>query len=203
MNYPYSIKNLINHFSQLPTVGPKTAERYVFYLLKKSAEELKKFSLALSELKEKTTICQNCFAISESSPCSICSDEKRNKSIICVVADTRDMLTIEATRQYNGLYHILGGVIDTINNIAPEQLNTKKLLNRVKQNNPPTGRLQEIILALNPDLEGETTSMYLTKLLKQYNIKITRLAKGLPTGADLEYADEMTLTNALKYRNEL
>jgi len=208
MKYPLSIQNLINHFSCLPTVGPKTAERYVFYLLKKNSEDLKRFSLALSELKEKTTICKNCFAISESNPCNICSDERRNKSVICVVADTRDMISIESTEKYNGLYHILGGVINVINNITPENLNINQLLNRIKNNN-----IEEIILALNPDLEGETTSMYLTKLLsaqggsalggKFKNIKITRLAKGLPTGANLEYADEMTLANALKYRNEL
>lgn len=198
MKYPLSIQKLIDHFSCLPTVGPKTAERYVFYLLKKNPEELQKFALALSELKEKTTVCKNCLAISESDPCNICSSEKRNKSVICVVADTRDMISIEATEQYNGLYHILGGVIDTINNIKPENLNINNLINKIKNNN-----ISEIILALNPNLEGETTSMYLTKLLKPHNIKITRLAKGLPTGSNLEYADEMTLANALKYRNEL
>ncbi|MCK4553708.1 recombination protein RecR [Candidatus Parcubacteria bacterium] len=193
--FPSSIQNLINHFSQLPTVGPKTAERYVFYLLKQSPEELQKFAQTIAELKEKTTVCQTCFAIAEANPCLICSDQKRNQAIICVVADTRDMLTIEATKQYNGLYHILGGTINAIESIKPEQLNIKQLIVRVKQNG-----IKEIILALNPDLEGETTAMYLAKLLKSLNIKITRLAKGLPMGADLEYADEITLTNALKYR---
>ena len=193
--FPSSIQNLINHFSQLPTVGPKTAERYVFYLLKQSPEELQKFAQTIAELKEKTTVCQTCFAIAEANPCLICSDQKRNQAIICVVADTRDMLTIEATKQYNGLYHILGGTINAIESIKPEQLNIKQLIVRVKQHG-----IKEIILALNPDLEGETTAMYLAKLLKSLNIKITRLAKGLPMGADLEYADEITLTNALKYR---
>lgn len=195
MKFPQSIQNLINHFSQLPTVGPKTAERYVFYLLKQNPEELQKFAQTIAELKEKTTVCQICFAIAEANPCLICADQKRNQSIICVVADTRDMLTIEATKQYNGVYHILGGTINAIENIKPEQLNIKQLINRVKQNG-----IKEIILALNPDLEGETTAMYLAKLLKPYKIKITRIAKGLPMGADLEYADEITLANALKYR---
>jgi len=193
MKYPLSIQNLINHFSTLPTVGPKTAERYVFYLLKQSPEELQKFAQSLAELKEKTTVCRTCLSIAESNPCLICSDKKRNQSIICVVADTRDMLTIEATKQYNGIYHILGGAINVVEGIKPEQLNIKQLINRVKG-------VKEIILAFNPDLEGETTSLYLAKLLKPYKIKVTRLAKGLPMGADLEYADEITLTNALKYR---
>ncbi|MEA3464170.1 MAG: recombination mediator RecR [Patescibacteria group bacterium] len=195
MKYPASIQNLINHFSQLPTVGPKTAERYVFYLLKQNPEQLQKFAQSIAELKEKTTICQSCFAIAEANPCLICSDQERDKTIICAIADTRDMLTIEATKQYNGIYHILGGTINTIEGIKPEQLNIKQLINRIKQNN-----VKEIILALNPDLEGETTSLYLAKLLKPYKIKITRIAKGLPMGADLEYADEITLANALKYR---
>mgnify|MGYP001558376817 FL=1 len=198
MRYPASIQNLIDYFSKLPTVGPKTAERYVFYLLSQPAEWLQQFAQAIAEVKEKTTVCQTCLAIAESNPCPICSDLKRNHALICLVADTRDMLAIEATKQYNGVYHILGGVINTIEGIKPEQLNIKALLNHLKQNG-----VQEIILAFNPDLEGETTSMYMAKLLKPHKIKITRLAKGLPMGADLEYADEITLTNALKYRNEM
>ncbi|MFH1583144.1 MAG: recombination mediator RecR [Candidatus Falkowbacteria bacterium] len=198
MLYPASIQNLIDHFCKLPTVGPKTAERYVFYLLNQHPEWLQEFAQAIAEVKEKTTVCQTCLAIAESNPCQTCSDVKRNRSIICLVADTRDMLAIESTKQYNGVYHILGGVINTIEGIKPDQLNIKALLNHLKQNS-----IKEIILAFNPDLEGETTAMYIVKLLKPYKIKITRLAKGLPMGADLEYADEITLSNALKYRNEM
>lgn len=198
MKFPSSIQNLVDHFSRLPTVGPKTAERYVFYLLKQEPEELQKLAQAIAELKEKITICQTCLAVSESNPCSICSDNKRDKNLLCVVANTRDMLMIEATGQYNGLYHVLGGTINTIEGVKPEQLNISQLTERVSQN-----KIREIILALNPTLEGETTAMYLVKLLRTQKIKITRLARGLPMGADLEYADEMTLTNALKYRNEL
>ena len=199
MRYPSSIQNLIDHFSKLPTVGPKTAERYVFYLLKQHPESLQAFAQALAELKEKTTVCQTCLAIAEKSPCPICSDAKRNKSLVCLVADTRDMLAVESSRQYNGLYFILGGVINAIEGVKPEQLNIKQMLARLKT--APV--VKEIILALNPDLEGETTAMYMAKLLKPYKIKITRLAKGLPMGADLEYADEITLSNALKYRSEM
>lgn len=198
MKYPSSIQNLINLFSSFPSVGPKTAERYVFYLLKQDPENLQKLAQAIAELKEKIRVCKTCFAISEADPCSICAGKNRDAGLICVVSNTRDMLTIEATKQYNGLYHILGGVLNAIEGIKPEQLNIKPLLNRIKKNN-----IKEIILALNPNLEGETTAMYLVKLLKPLKIKITRLAKGLPMGADLEYADEITLTNALKFRNEL
>jgi len=179
-------------------VGPKTAERYVFYLLKAHPEWLQGFAQAIAELKEKTTVCQTCLSLAETNPCSICSDQKRNRSIICLVADTRDLLVIESTKQYNGVYHVLGGVINTIEDIKPESLNIKQFLKRLE-----SPLVKEVILALNPDLEGETTSMYIVKLLKPKKIKITRLAKGLPMGADIEYADEITIGNALKYRNEM
>jgi recombination protein RecR len=198
MKYPASIQNLISYFSKLPTVGPKTAERYVFYLLKAHPEWLQGFAQAIAELKEKTTVCQTCLSLAETNPCSICSDQKRNRSIICLVADTRDLLVIESTKQYNGVYHVLGGVINTIEDIKPESLNIKQFLKRLE-----SPLVKEVILALNPDLEGETTSMYIVKLLKPKKIKITRLAKGLPMGADIEYADEITIGNALKYRNEM
>ncbi|OGF24006.1 recombination protein RecR [Candidatus Falkowbacteria bacterium RIFCSPLOWO2_12_FULL_45_13] len=198
MRYLASIQNLIDHFTKLPAVGPKTAERYVFYLLKAHPESLQQFAQAIAELKEKTAVCRTCLSLAETNPCSICSDPKRNRSCLCLVADTRDLLAIESTKQYHGLYYCLGGVINAIEGIKPENLNLKELLSRLK---PPL--VKEIILAFNPDLEGETTSLYLNKLLKPYKIKITRLAKGLPMGADLEYADEITLSNALKYRNEM
>lgn len=197
MRYPPAIQNLIDHFRELPTVGPKTAERYVFYLINQSPELLQRFAQAMAEVKEKISVCQTCFSIAESNPCKICSDPKRDSSVICLVADTRGMLAVEATKQYQGVYHILGGVINIIEGIKPEQLNVNSLLSRLKKNSA-----KEIILAFNPDIEGETTAIYMVKLLKLSGIKITRLAKGLPMGADLEYADEITLSNALKYRNE-
>ncbi len=198
MRFPPAIQKLVEMFSQFPTVGPKTAERYVFYLLKQPAENLQKLAQSIAELKEKTTICSECLAISESNPCLICADKKRDQNIISIVANTQDMLMIEATKQYNGLYFILGGLIDTINDIKPKQLNVEKLITKIKNND-----IKEIILALSPTVEGETTAMYIAKLFKDKNIKITRLARGLSNGASLEYADEMTLANALKYRNEL
>lgn len=200
MKFPSPIQNLINYFTTLPTVGPKTAERYVFYLLKKSPDELQRFAAALAGLKNGIFVCKNCFAIAASDPCPICADAKRSNSTICVVSDFRDMIALESTGQFSGKYHILGGTINAIEGIKPEQLNIAQLAGRVSRE-----KTMEIILALNPDLEGETTSMYLAKLLKSKykNIKITRLAKGLPMGADLEYADEITLANALKYRNTL
>jgi len=200
VKYPSSIQNLINILSTLPTVGQKTAERYVFYLLKKDKEELARFAEAIIKLKEKITLCKTCLAISESDPCAICADAKRDKKIICLVAGYRDMVSIEKINQYNGLYYIIGGTINVIEDTKPDPARIEKLLQRIKNE-----EIKEIILVLNPDLEGETTSMYITKAIKTAGskIKITRLAKGLPMGADLEYADEITLSNALKYRNEI
>jgi len=198
MRFPASIQKLIDEFAKLPTVGPKTAERYVFYLLKQNPENLQALAQAIAELKEKTTTCESCFALAESNPCKICTDPKRVRNQLCVVADTRDYLTIEATNSYQGRYFILGGELNQIEGVGPEQLNIKQLIEKLKDKS-----IKETILALDPTIEGETTVLYLTKLLKPLGLKITRLAKGLPMGADLEYVDELTLSNALKYRNEL
>jgi len=198
MKYPKSIQHLIDKFTKLPTVGPKTAERYVFYLLRQPGENIQKLAQAIAELKEKITICQTCFAVMETNPCHICKDDKRNNSTICVVANTRDLLAIEQAKEFTGIYHVLGGLINAIDDVKPEHLKIKQLISKIKQ-----AKTKEIILALNPNMEGETTALFLTKLIKPLNIKITRIAQGLPTGAYLEYADESTLANALKYRNEL
>lgn len=198
MKIPESIQNLINDFSKLPGVGQKTAERYVFYLLTRPRQELDNFAKSLQLLKTTTKICSNCFNVAENDPCIICSDPKRDKTIVCVVADTRDLLAIEYTHEYNGIYHVLGGILKPLENIKPENLKIKELIERIKNDS-----IKEIILAFNPDMEGETTAMYIKKQLQPSQIKITRLARGLPMGADLEYADEITLTNALKERKEL
>ncbi len=197
MRYPKAIENLIERLSGLPSVGPKTAERYAFYLLRQSDEKLNGLALALKELKTKTTLCSSCQAITENNPCSICADGERLKDVLCIVENTQDLLSIEATKQYNGKYLVLGGLINTINEVRPDDLNIEKLVKKIKAEN-----IKEIILALNFNLEGETTSLYLNKLLRDH-VKITRLAKGLPAGSDLEYADETTLASALKYRNEI
>lgn len=197
MKYPRALQNLMDKLAELPSVGPKTAERYVFYLLKQNQEKLKDLALAINELKEKTTVCHVCQAIAENNPCSICADQQRRPKILCVVENIQDLAAIEATKQYDGRYFVLGGLINTIRQIQPDDLNIKALLKRIQ-----TEDIQELILALNFTLEGETTALYLTKILKD-RLKISRLAKGLPAGSDLEYADALTLGSALKNRQEL
>ena len=198
MEYPRHIQRLIEHFSQLPTVGPKTAERYVFYLLKQPSEKLQNFSDDLKNLRKGLKICKKCFTISESDPCPICSDSSRDKNLICIVSNTQDLISIENIGRFKGVYHVLGGYIDTVENMGPEKLTIKHLIKKVEENPP-----KEIVLALNPTFEGETTSKYIAQVLKKYNIKITRLARGLPTGSGLEYADAMTILNAFENRNEM
>jgi len=194
MDLPSSIKSLIESFSLLPTVGRKTAERFVFYLLQQDQQTLDKFSAAVKNVKLGITKCAICGCVSEQSPCPICADNKRDQTKICVVGTTRDLIMIENTGAFNGRYQVLGGVIDAIKSVTPEQLNIKALQQRL------TGGAQEIILAFNPTFEGEATALYLTNLLKNNKVKITRLARGLPTGAELQYADELTIKNALKNR---
>jgi recombination protein RecR len=195
MKYPAAIQNLINELSGLPSVGPKTAERYVFHLLKQSGEKLKTLATAINELKSKTTVCQTCFALSENNPCPICADQNRQTDLLCVVENTQDLSALEATGQYHGRYFVLDGLLNTINEVRPEDLNIDKLLKKIR-----TDKIKEIILALNFTLEGETTALYLNKILKNH-LQVTRLAKGLPAGSDLEYADELTLASALKNRH--
>jgi len=201
MNYfPPAIQNLIDEFNKLPGIGPKTSERFVFYLLKQSEEEIKKFAKAIENLKKKITICSQCYNFSEKDPCPICTDPRRDKSLLCVVAYPQDLQAIEKTNEYKGLYHILGGILNPIEGIGPKELKIQELLKRVKK---PNSKIQEIILGLNPDLEGEATAIYLAKLLRPLKIKVARLARGLPMGSDLQYADEVTLSNALEGRKEI
>ncbi len=197
MRYPEAIQNLIEKLSDLPSVGPKTAERYVFYLLRQNPEKLKNLALAISELLDKIKTCPSCLMISATIPCSICADDTRQADSLCIVENTQNILSLEATKQYNGHYFVLGGLIDTINGVGPADLNIDKLVRKIKNEN-----IKELIIALNFTLEGETTALYLTKILGE-KIKISRLAKGLPAGSNLEYADELTLGSALKYRNKL
>ncbi|PIP17716.1 MAG: recombination protein RecR [Parcubacteria group bacterium CG23_combo_of_CG06-09_8_20_14_all_35_9] len=201
MNYfPPAIQNLIDEFNKLPGIGPKTSERFVFYLLKQSEEEIEKFAKAIENLKKKITICSQCYNFSEKDPCPICTDPRRDKSLLCVVAYPQDLQAIEKTNEYKGLYHILGGILNPIEGIGPKELKIQELLKRVKK---PNSKIQEIILGLNPDLEGEATAIYLAKLLRPLKIKVARLARGLPMGSDLQYADEVTLSNALEGRKEM
>jgi recombination protein RecR len=198
MQYPKTITKLIEYFQKLPSVGPKTAERYVFYLLKKSPQELADFSYHLSQLKTNTKTCNYCQAVSENNPCEICSNKHRDRSLLCIMANTQEMISLENTHKYSGLYFILNNLINAIENQGPENLNTKKFIERVKKE-----KIQEVILALSPTLEGESTLMYLSKILKEEGVKVSRLARGLPLGSSLEYTDEVTLSQSLKYRNIL
>jgi recombination protein RecR len=197
MKYPQALASLIEQLSQLPSVGPKTAERYAFYLLRQSENDLNKLSQSINDLKKGVKVCQTCLAISESNPCSICSSSERDKTAICIVENIQDLIAIEDTRQYNGTYFVLGRLISMIDKIGPESLNLNRLENVVDKN-----QVKELILALNFTVEGETTALYLHKIFKN-KIKISRLATGLPSGSDLEYQDQSTIKNSLKYRNTL
>jgi recombination protein RecR len=198
MPQPKSLQNLIQEFSKLPGVGPRTATRYAFYLLRKSESETKLLAEAISELKKGTKICKNCFNVSEEDLCEFCSNLKRDRSIICIVEEAINIPVIENTKKFNGLYHVLGGTIKPHEGTGPEKLNIEQLIERIKKSD-----VKEIIIATNPNIEGETTAMYLLKHLKDFNLTITRLARGLSTGSDLEYADEMTVSNALEERKKI
>jgi len=195
--YIKSVDNLINEFRKLPGIGPKSARRIVFFLLKLPMKEVVRFSNALVEMKEKVKFCNICFNLSEDEVCSICRDEGRDKKKICIVEEASDVAVIEGTGEYRGLYHILGGLLSPIENIGPDEIRIPKLIERVKSK-----KIEEVIIALDPTVEGESTAMYLKKILNSMGIKVTRLASGLPVGGDLEYADEVTIGRALRDRRE-
>jgi recombination protein RecR len=199
IGYPKSIENLIKQFSSLPSVGRKTAERYVFHLLKQKPDQIKLFAKYLHDLPGNFKTCQKCLSLSEENPCSICSDKNRNDKIICIISNLQDLLAIENTKKYNGKYFILGGLINPVENIGPDKLNIKLLAKEINSKLKILPEI-EIILALSPTMEGETTSLYLQKILKNPKIKLSKLAQGLSTGMSLEYVDENTLANALKFR---
>nr|ADN13701.1 recombination protein RecR [Gloeothece verrucosa PCC 7822] len=182
---------------RLPGVGPKTAQRLALHILKRPEEEVNTLAKAIIEAKKQVGLCQVCFHLSAESVCEICRNPNRNNNIICVVADSRDVIALEKTREYGGKYHVLGGVISPMDGIGPEQLNISALVRRVSQQ-----KVQEVILAISPSVEGETTTLYVGQLLKPFTL-VTRIAFGLPMGGDLEYADEVTLARALEGRREL
>src|SRR3990170_7802956 len=191
---PKSVKNLIESFERLPGIGPKTAQRLTYYLLHAPIEEAKALADAAIGMKEKTKICSICFNIGEEDPCQICSDSSRDKEIIAVVENPLDVLALEKAN-FKGLYHVLHGVISPLENIGPSEIHIRELLPRLKD-----GSVKEIILATNPTMEGEATAMYIQRLIAPLGVKVTRIARGLPTGADLEYADEVTLSKAVEGR---
>jgi recombination protein RecR len=192
-----TIQKLIDEFSKFPGIGKKTAQRMAFYILKGKKEEAEALAKAILEVKEKVKYCSICFNITEEDPCVICRDEKRERSIICVVEEANDVAALEKTDQYNGLFHVLGGVLSPLDGIGPDDLKIKELVVRLKGK-----EVKEVILATNPNTEGEATAIYIAKLIKPLGIKVTRIARGLPAGGDLEYADQVTLANAIEGRVE-
>ena len=201
MKVPKAIRDVIESFEKLPGVGPKSAQRLTFYLLHVPQSELDAFARNLTNLKRETTLCSVCYTVGESDPCEYCSDGKRDQSVICVVEQPLDVLAIEKSGHYHGVYHVLHGRLDPLNNIGPEEIYLHQLLSRIKHQEV---RIMEIILATNPTMEGEATAMYLSKQLKALDpeLKITRIGRGLPIGADLEYADSVTLNRALEGRSD-
>jgi len=198
MIYPKSIASLIEQFQKFPSVGPKSAQRMAFFLLRMSKSDVENFAKTVIEAKENTKTCEICFNLSSSSPCEICSSTSRDKSTICVVSESKDLIAIEKTNEYKGLYHVLQGLISPMDGIGAEDIRIKELLNRLTDES-----VKEVILALSPSVEGEATSLYLTKLIKPFGIKVSRIAFGLPVGADLEYADEITIAKAIEGRHEI
>ena len=193
---PPSIQNLVNHFTTLTGIGPKTAEKLVFFLLRRPGQELKNLGRTLAQLPENVSLCQICQNFTDQSPCVICSNPRRDLEIICVVADPLDLLALENTHNFRGVYHVLGHNINPLEGITPNDIRVKELVVRLEGNQ----EIKEIILALDANNEGDTTALYLARLLKKYPITITRIGKGLPMGSDMEYADSVTLTNALEGR---
>jgi recombination protein RecR len=189
---------LINEFSKLPTVGPKTAARLVFHLLNRPRHEAQALAEAIVAVKDRVRFCSTCFSLTEDDPCSICADERRDARTVCVVAEAKDVYAIERTGAFKGRYHVLGGLISPMDGIGPSQLRVKELIERIGQED-----LREIILATNPNAEGEATALYVSRLIHPLGIIVTRLAYGLPIGGDLDYADEVTLTKALEGRTAL
>lgn len=198
MIYPKSIAALIEQFQKFPSVGPKSAQRMAFHLLRMTEADVENFAKAVIEAKKNTHTCEVCFNLSAQSPCEICSSTSRDRSVVCVVSETKDLIAIEKTNEYRGLYHVLQGLISPMDGVGADDIRIKELLNRLTSD-----EVKEVILALSPSVEGEATSLYLTKLIKPFGIKVSRIAFGLPVGADLEYADEITIAKAIEGRHEI
>ena len=196
--YSPSIEKLVESFEKLPSIGHKTAQRLAFYMLDLSDDEIKEFTDSIINAKKNLKYCSKCFNITDNDPCLICNNPKRDESVICVVEDVRDVIAMERTHEFNGVYHVLHGSISPMNGIGPNDIKIKELMSRIGQI-----ETKEIILATNPRVEGEATAMYISKLVKPFGIKTTRIARGIPIGGDLEYTDEITLTKALEGRNEI
>ncbi len=194
---PKAVKDLIEEFSKLPGVGPKSAQRLAIHLLHSPESRVTPLGDAVLNLKKNIVFCSSCWNVTETSPCPLCASSERDKSLLCVVENILDVVALEKTREYSGLYHVLHGALSPVDGIGPEQLKLSELINRVKESD-----IKEIILATNPSLEGEATALYIQKNLKDFSGSITRIARGLPVGGDLEYADEVTLSRAITGRSK-
>lgn len=198
MEYPASVAKLVNELNKLPGVGPKTAQRLSFFILKEPPEEAEKLARAIVEARRSVKYCSVCSSLTDIDPCSICRNSSRDRSIICVVEDPRDVISIERSREFKGIYHVLKGAISPMDGVGPDDLTVSELLKRLKG-----GEVREVVLATNSSVEGEATAMYLARLIQPMRIKVTRIAHGIPVGGDLEYADEVTLARAFEGRREM
>ncbi len=196
--YSESVNNLIKQFEKLPGIGHKTAVRLAFHVLESSMENAEEMSKAIIDAKSKVKFCSKCFNLTENDPCSICEDKRRDRSVICVVENVKDVTAMEKTHEYIGMYHVLHGAISPMNNVTAADIKIKELLERLKDD-----EIKEVIIATNPTIEGETTAMYISRLIKPLDISVTRIAAGLPVGSDIEYTDEITLIKALEGRRSM
>jgi len=196
--YTQPVQSLIDELGRLPGIGPKSAQRIAFHLLKLPAQDVTRLALSITEAKAKVRFCDRCWNVAESELCPICSDDRRDSSIICVVEESRDIVAIEKTGEFRGRYHVLLGAMNPLEGIGPEQLKVKELFARIEPE-----EVQEVILCTNPNTEGEVTAMYIARMMKPFGVKVTRIASGLPVGGDLEYADELTLGRALEGRRDI
>jgi len=195
---PEPIARLVQEFSKLPGIGPKSAQRLAYHVLRASEDDARALARALADVKERIVFCGTCFNITERDPCALCESDNRDRTLVCVVEQPLDVLVVERTGGFRGLYHVLHGALNPIDGVGPEQIRIQELLGRVEG-----GGVSEVIMATNPSLEGEATTMYLQRLLQPLGVRVTRLARGLPSGADLEYMDDLTLSRALEGRQEL
>jgi recombination protein RecR len=196
--YPEPVARLIEALQRLPGIGPKTAQRLTFFLLKRPAEEVRELSAALVAVKERIVYCRTCFNVTDEDPCRICADVRRDDRLLCVVEEPNDLLAMERTGEFRGRYHVLLGALSPLDGIGPDDIKVRELLARLD-----AGGVSEVILATNPNVEGEATALYLAKLLRPLGVRVTRIARGLPVGGDLEYADQVTLSKALEGRREI
>lgn len=198
MQYAKPLAKLVSEFEKMPGIGPKSAQRLAFYVLKMTEDDAKALADAVVDVKHLIKLCPVCFNFTDQDRCEICTDARRDRSLLCVVAEPRDVVAMEKTNEYRGLYHVLGGVISPMDGVGPEMLKIKELISRVTQDG-----IKEVVLATNPTIEGDTTAMYVAGLLKPLGIKVTRIAHGMPVGGDMDYADQATLIQALQWRREI